>query len=435
MALPSIVIMLITGFYNIADTFFVGKLSTQATAAVGVVFSVMFFVQAIGFFFGHGSGNYISRELGAQRHGNAQRMASTGFFLSFTLGLVVLLVGEACITPLSLWLGSTPTILPHTKQYLGISLLGTPFFTSSLTMNNQMRFQGNARLALWGILSGAIVNVLLDPLFIFVFDMGVAGAALATVIGQFISFLILLRMTYLGGNIRYSWRNFTPKVALFKEIIAGGTPSLSRQGLACIAMILLNTAASAYGDVAIAAMSIVSRCTMMVLAAVIGFGQGFQPFCGFNYGAQQYQRVKQGFWFSVKVCFTFLLLLSCAGWCFPVEIIDLFRRDAEVVAIGCEALKWQLSVLPLLSFTIVSNMLLQTIRKPWRANLLASARSGLFFIPLILILPRLFQLQGVEMCQAISDLLAFLISVPVVRMTFKEMDIQTQNMHHNTTTS
>ena len=200
-------------------------------------------------------------------------------------------------------------------------------------------------------------------------------------------------------------------------------------------MILLNTAASAYGDVAIAAMSIVSRCTMMVLAAVIGFGQGFQPFCGFNYGAQQYQRVKQGFWFSVKVCFIFLLLLSCAGWCFPVEIIDLFRRDAEVVAIGCEALKWQLSVLPLLSFTIVSNMLLQTIRKPWRANLLASARSGLFFIPLILILPRLFQLQGVEMCQAISDLLAFLISVPVVRMTFKEMDIQTQNIHQNTTTS
>ena len=189
--------------------------------------------------------------------------------------------------------------------------------------------------------------------------------------------------------------------------------------------------------VAIAAMSIVSRCTMMVLAAVIGFGQGFQPFCGFNYGAQQYQRVKQGFGFSVKVCFIFLLLLSCAGWCFPVEIIDLFRRDAEVVAIGCEALKWQLSVLPLLSFTIVSNMLLQTIRKPmesltcWRPD----TESGLFFIPLILILPRLFQLQGVEMCQAISDLLAFLISVPVVRMTFKEMDIQTQNMYQNTTTS
>ena len=195
MALPSIMIMLITGFYNIADTFFVGKLSTQATAAVGVVFSVMFFVQAIGFFFGHGSGNYISRELGAQRHGNAQRMASTGFFLSFTLGIAVLLIGEACITPLSLWLGSTPTILPYTEQYLGISLLGTPFFTSSLTMNNQMRFQGNARLALWGILSGAIVNVLLDPLFIFIFDMGVAGAALATVIGQIVSFLILLRMT------------------------------------------------------------------------------------------------------------------------------------------------------------------------------------------------------------------------------------------------
>lgn len=427
MALPTIIIMLITGLYNMADTFFVGKLNTQATAAIGVAFSVMFFIQASGFFCGHGSGNYISRELGAKRHSNATKMASTGFFLSFALGTIILILGEIFLTPLSIWLGSTQTILPYTKDYLGILLLGSPFFTSSLTLNNQMRFQGNARLALWGILSGAIANVILDPIFIFVFDMGISGAAVATVIGQVLSFVILLRMTHYGGNIPLHWRNITLTKQFFKEIVAGGTPSLSRQGLACVAMILLNTNAGKYGDVAIAAMSIVSRCTMMVLAAVIGFGQGFQPFCGFNYGAKKYDRVKQGFWFAVKTCFMFLVFISLGGWFFAEEIIDIFRRDPHVVAIGCVALRWQIVVLPLLSFIIVSNMLLQTIRKPWRANLLASARSGLFFIPLITILPYFFELKGVEMAQAFSDLLSFSVSVPIVFFTFREMDKELKN--------
>ena len=424
MALPTMVIMLVTGLYNIADTFFVGKINTQATAAVGVVFSVMFLVQATGFFFGHGSGNYIARELGAQRHVNAQKMAATGFYLSFGTGLLILIIGEVFLTPVSLWLGSTSTILPYTEKYLGVVLLGTPFFTASLTMNNQLRFQGNARFAMWGIICGAIANVLLDPLFIFVFDMGITGAAVATVLGQIISFVMLWRMTRLQGNIHLRWRNFTPSRIFLKEIVAGGTPSLSRQGLACVAVMLLNHAAGTYGDVAIAGMSIVSRWTMIVLAVVIGFGQGYQPFCGFCYGAGLYGRVKEGFWFSLKVTFVFLVLLSVGAWFFSEEIIDLFRHDIEVVKIGSVALRWQLVALPLLSFTIMSNMLLQTIRKPWRANLLASARSGLFFIPLIIVLPRFWGLAGVEMCQAFSDLLAFLISVPVVWITFKEMNRQ-----------
>ena len=179
MALPTMLIMLTTGLYNIADTFFMGKLSTQATAAIGVAFSMMFFMQAMGFFCGHGSGNYISRELGAKRKDHAERMASIGFLLSFSLGLSICVLGLIFLKPLCIWLGSTPTILPYTQQYLGILLLGAPFLTSSLTMNNQMRFQGNARFALWGILSGAIVNVLLDPLFIFTFQWGIMGAAMA----------------------------------------------------------------------------------------------------------------------------------------------------------------------------------------------------------------------------------------------------------------
>ena len=191
MAIPTIISMLVTGLYNIADTFFVGKIDTQATAAVGIVFSLMFFVQAMGFFFGHGSGNYISRELGARRHENAIKMASTGFFSSFLVGVIVLILGEIFLTPLSLMLGSTPTILPYTEDYMQVILLGAPFLTSSLTLNNQMRLQGNANFAMYGIVTGAILNVVLDPILIFTCGLGVSGAAWATVIGQAVSFVIL----------------------------------------------------------------------------------------------------------------------------------------------------------------------------------------------------------------------------------------------------
>ena len=181
MAVPTIISMLVTSLYNIADTYFVGQINTQATAAVGIVFSVMFFIQSFGFFFGHGSGNYISRELGAKRHNNAVRMASNGFFLSFAFGIVIMIIGLLNLKPLSVLLGSTPTILPYTEKYLGVVLLGAPFLTSSLTLNNQMRLQGNATYAMYGIVVGAVLNVALDPLLIFTFNMGITGAAIATV--------------------------------------------------------------------------------------------------------------------------------------------------------------------------------------------------------------------------------------------------------------
>lgn len=275
MAVPTIITMLVTSLYNIADTFFVGQLNTQSTAAVGVVFPVMFFIQAFGFFFGHGSGNYISRELGAKRHGNAEIMASTGFVYSLVMGCVVMIVGLLMIRPLAVWLGSTPTILPYTEKYMSIILIGAPFMTSSLTINNQMRLQGNAAFAMYGIISGAVLNVILDPIFIFAFDMGVAGAALATVIGQIVGFCVLFFMSRSGENIRINVRKFSPRLAFLKEIVFGGSPSLSRQGLACIAVMMLNVAASTYGDAAIAAMSIVNRITMFIMSAVIGLGQGF----------------------------------------------------------------------------------------------------------------------------------------------------------------
>lgn len=421
MALPTIVSMLVTSLYNMADTYFVGKINTQCTAAVGVSFSVMAVIQAIGFFFGHGSGNYISRKLGAKQTGDAARMAATGFFYSIGFGLVLAIIGRLFITPLSVMLGSTPTILPYTESYLGIIILGAPFMTGSFTMNNQMRFQGNAAFAMLGIVAGAVLNVALAPLFIFVFGMGISGAATATLISQACSFCILFAMTRRRQNIHIRPRNFTPSRQLAKEIVFGGTPSLSRQGLGSIATIMLNVAAGAFGDAAIAGMSIVGRTAYFVYSAIIGLGQGFQPLCGFCYGARLYDRVKEGYLYCIKLGTIFLIAAAVLGFVFAEPIVEEFRSDPDVVAVGAVALRWQLLTFPLIATIIVSNMLLQTIRKPLRANILAAARSGLFFIPLVLTLPRLYGLFGLEISQAVADVCAFAITIPIAWSAFRDM--------------
>lgn len=421
MAVPTIISMLVTSFYNMADTFFVSKINTQCTAAVGIVFSIMSVIQAIGFFFGHGSGNFMSRKLGARQLAEARTMSATGFTYSLSFGVLIAIAGHLLLTDLAVWLGSTPTILPYAKQYLGIVLLGAPFMTASLTMNNQMRFQGNAAYAMYGILTGAVMNVALDALLIFGFGMGIAGAAWATVISQGCSFGILLYMTRKNGGIRINLRHFTPKLSYVKEIIFGGTPSLSRQGLAAISTIALNLSAGVYGDAAIAGMSIVTRFCFFIFAIIIGLGQGFQPLCGFCYGAKLYARVKEGFTYCIKIGTCFLAVCAIAGFAFAPDIVAMFRHDPEVVAVGSAAMRWQMVTFVLLPTIGLTNMLMQTIRKPIRANLVAAARSGLFFIPLVIVLPRYFGLMGVEMCQACSDVCSFAICVPIACTAFGEM--------------
>lgn len=414
LAIPTIISMLVTSFYVMADTYFVGKIDTQSTAAVGISFSVMAIIQAFGFFFGHGSGNYISRRLGAKDHDSAERMASTGFFYAFFAGVLITIFGLWFLTPICTALGSTDTILPYTETYLGIILLGAPFMASSLVLNNQMRFQGNAIYSMIGIIVGAVLNVSLDPLLIFVFDMGIAGAAWSTFISQLCSFIVLLIMDRRGTNIRIKPRNFSLSPSLLKEIIFGGAPSLCRQGLASIATIMLNVAAGVYGDAAIAGMSIVTRICMFINSFIIGFGQGFQPVCGFNYGAKLYHRVREGFWFCIRTGVIFLTFCAITGYIFAPQIVAWFRADdPQVIAIGARALRWQLITLPLGTWVILCNMLLQTIRQPVRAVTLSSARQGLFFIPLILLMPRILGLQGVEMCQATADLCSFILAIPL----------------------
>lgn len=422
LAVPTIISMLVTAIYNVADTYFVGRIDTQSTAAIGISFSAMSVVQAFGFFFGHGSGNYISRMLGARKTGHAETMATIGLFSSFAAGTVIAITGIIFLGPLCMALGSTETILPYAKEYLGIILIGTPFMAASLTLNNQIRFKGNAKYAMVGIISGALINIILDPILIFGFDMGVRGAAIATISGQIIGFAALLFIDRRTGTFSVSFRAFKPTVRAYIEIIKGGLPSLLRQGLLSISTILLNVAAKEYGDSAIAGMAITTRIIYILNAIVIGLGQGYQPVCGFNYGAKLYGRVCKGFRFCVKAGTLFFLTCSVLGYIFAPEAVAIFRKeDAMVIEIGAEALRWQLIALPFGAFTLVSNMMLQTIRKAGRAALLASARQGLFFIPCILILPHLIGIRGVEMTQAIADILSFLLALPLTLGTLKEM--------------
>ena len=421
MAIPTIISMLLTSMYNLVDTFFVGKINTQSTAAVGIVFSVMFFIQAFSFFFGNGSGNYISRQLGAQNTKDAEVMASTGLFYTLVFSLIVMLLGWIFLEPISILLGSTPTILPYTRQYLGISLLGTPFIMGTFCINNQMRFQGFTKYSVYGAISGSIINCLLDPVFIFGFSMGVSGAAVASVIGQICGFIIMLIMSQKEGVIHYTHRRISFEGRFVKEIIAGGTPSISRQGLASVSTIALNSVAGNYGDAAIAAMSIVTRISMFIFSVIVGLGQGFQPMCGFCYGAKLYDRVKEGFWFSTKIGTFFLLFWSVVLIIFSGEVVSLFRDDPEVIAIGIPALRYQMIIFPACSFMMMANMMMQTCRKTIRANILAASRQGLFFIPLIFVLPYFYGLFGVEICQAVSDIISLIVTIPIVWSAFKEM--------------
>lgn len=422
LAVPTILSMLVTSFYNMADTFFVGRINTQSTAAVGVVFSLMAFIQAVGFLFGHGSGNYISRKLGAGDVDEAKKMSAVGFFTSFMAGVVIMISCLFFIEPLSYALGSTETIQPYTVAYLRIILIGAPAMTASLVLNNQMRFQGSAFYAMIGIVSGAVINIVLDPILIFSFGMEIAGAALATTISQYLSFIFLIVMIRRGGNIQISFKNFKPSLYFYKEVIRGGIPSLFRQGLASVATICLNHAAGVYGDAAIAGMSIVTRIMMFVNSALIGFGQGFQPVCGFNYGARRYQRVLEAFYFCVKVAFFCLTGVSIIVFIFAPQLVTIFREDdIEVIEVGTAALRYSIVALPLSSWIIMCNMMLQSIGKGLKASIVASARQGIFFLPLIAILPYFWNLTGVEICQAVSDILALTVSIPLGVSVIREM--------------
>ena len=422
LAIPTIISMLVTGFYNMADTFFVGKISTQATAAVGLVFPVMAIIQAFGFFFGQGSGTFLSRMLGAGNTREANEMAITGFITSLVAGVICAAVGNIFAEPLAYAIGASDTTMADTMSYMRIILMGAPFMMGQFVLNNQLRFQGSAMYSMAGLMCGAVVNVLLDPLLILVLEMGTKGAAIATVAGQMVSFFVLDIGSSQGENIRLDLKNLRINTHYMLEILNGGLPSLFRQGLAATATLMLNHAATKYGgDAAVAGMSVATRVLMMMGSAMIGFGQGFQPVCSYNFGAGLKKRVKDGFFFCVKYGTAFLLVLSVLCFAFAPELIAVFRDDEAVIATGYVALRAQCLTMPLLAFTVMTNMMLQSSGLGLKASISASARSGIFFVPMILLLPALFGLTGVEFAQAAADALAFLLAVPLAFSELRKM--------------
>ena len=413
LAAPTILSMLITSIYNLADTFFVGQISTSASGAVGIVSSLMAILQALGFMLGHGSGSIISRSLGSQNTDAATRFASTSFFTALVFGGIITAAGLLTLPDFMMLLGSTETILPHACAYARPILIAAPLMISSLVMNNILRYEGKANFAMIGLVTGGVLNILLDPVFMFALGLGTAGAGIATALSQTVSFFILLSMFLRGKTVsQFCIHSVTREAREFGMILIGGAPSFGRQGLNSIGGMLLNIAARSYGDAAVAGMSIVSRIFMFIISVVIGVGQGLQPVAAFNYGARKFRRVRQAAIFTMGAAFCMLVVLVALCWVDSDALIRLFRDDPDVTAVALPAFRFQCLAILLQPVIVVANMLFQSVGKAGRATFLACCRQGVFFIPLILILPRTLGLVGVETCQPIADMFTFIVSLP-----------------------
>ena len=415
LGIPAIISMFVTSIYNMADTYFVSIIGTSASGAVGVVFGLQAVMQAFGFMFGHGAGSIIARHLGAGDKEQATRTASTSFFMSIATGLIITILGLILINPVMRLFGATETILPYAREYGVFVLLGAPFITSSCVMNNILRYEGRALLAMVGLTFGGILNIGLDPLFMFALSLGTRGAGLSTMLSQFISFLILLSM-FLRRKSESRIR-ITMVSRKFKdvfEILSVGFASFIRQGLNSVSTMILNNQAAFFGgDPAVAAMSITNRMVFLVFSVALGVGQGFQPVAGFNYGAGKFRRVRQGFFFTLTIGAVFIGAASIVTFIFAGNIMAFFRDDPLVIEIGTPALRAASLVLITHPFAVTSNMLFQSLGKAGRASFLSALRSGLFFIPLVLILPHFFGLSGVWLSQPVADILTAAVSFPV----------------------
>lgn len=422
LGIPTTVSMLITNIYNMADSYFVSQVSLSAGGATSVVFGIMSILQAFGFMFGHGAGSNISRMLGSRHIEKASKYASTGFFWALFVGLFIMIGGLITLEPLMRLLGSTETILPYAMDYGMWILIAAPAMTASCVLNNILRYEGRATLAMIGLTTGGILNMALDPLFIFTFDMGISGAGLATALSQYISFGILLSMFLLKktqSSLSYRW--VAKEFKTVGDIVLTGLPSFARQGLNSVSTMVLNAQAKAFGDAAIAAMGYVGRTSSLIFSVGLGIGQGFQPVSGFNYGAKKYSRVKKGTLFTLGFGAAFIGVISAGCFVFAPQIISLFRKESEVIAIGSEALRIMCIFLLFLPISVVGTMLFQSIGKSIPALILSCLQSGAIFIPLCLILPRFFGVVGIEIAQPLSYFTAALVSLPCTLVFLKHL--------------
>lgn len=412
LGLPTTVSMLITNIYNLADTYFVGGLGESQQAATGILFTLQAIIQAIAFMLGHGSGTYCSKALAEKDTDTATTYVSTAFYTGFFIGLVLLVFGLIFLTPFMRLLGSTETILPYAKDYGFWVLLSCPFMICSLILNNNLRYEGIALFSMIGLTFGGVLNILGDYILVVKVGMGVYGAGLATAASQVVSFVILL-VLYIKkaqGSIKLSAVKLDKIV--FVNIVKGGLPSLIRQGLSSISNGILNNVIKPYGDSAIAAVSIVNRYSSFVLAVGIGIGQGFQPVAAFNYSAKKYDRVKKGLVFTWAFSTIFVGIIAILGIVFAPQVIRIFQKVEEVVKLGSFSLIIASIGLLMLPSSTSANMLFQSIRQAKKASFLALLRSGLVFIPVLIILSAVWGLYGVLSAQGVADFISGIVSIP-----------------------
>ena len=415
LGIPTTISMLITNIYNMADTYFVSQISLSASGATGIVFAVMAILQAFGFMCGHGSGSNISRSLGRKDEENASRFASSGLFLSFCISLVLMIAGLVFLEPLMRLLGSTDTILVEAMNYGRFIFLAAPAMVMSCVCNNILRYEGRAVYAMVGLTFGGILNMMLDPILIFVFHLGISGAGIATMVAQYLSLFILLIPFFrnrTASRLRLSY--ISRNIDTFINIIVTGSPSLARQGLNSISTAMLNMMAKPLGDAAIAAMSVVGRVSNMLFSLSLGIAQGFQPVSSFNYGAGDYKRVKESTVFTIGFGTALIAVLCTLAFVNAPLIISLFRSEELVIEIGSAALRLMCFGLLLLPTVSVTNMLFQGIGESKKALFVACLQSGAFFIPLVVILTRAFGVNGLICATPLSYLLAFSVALPMV---------------------
>lgn len=434
LGIPTTLSMMVTSLYNLADTYFVSLLGNDAvTAAVSNLLALMSIIQAIGFTYGMGSGSIISRLLGKRDREGADKVASSSFFIAFLSGVLILAFGLIFLTPLMKLFGSVDAeVLGYSKEYARYILYAAPFMCMSFVMNNVLRAEGKAVLSMVGLIIGALVNVALDPILIFAAGLGVTGAALATCISQIVSFVILLCMFLTGKTIvRLKIKAISRKLNVYGEVIATGFPSFCRQILASLCTVFLNNAAYTYGtlhygvsdggEAAQASFGVVQKVFMLAFSISLGIGQGYQPVLGYNYSAKRFDRVRSAYLFTLG--FSTCLMVAFAAVCaiFSPQIMKMFSLSEQATEIGTLTLRLQCICMPLLPLNFMAGVTYQVVGNKAIASLLSVSRQGLFYIPAVLVLPKLFGLVGVQCCQSVSDLLSCLFAIPFTVMFFNHL--------------
>ncbi|MBQ8074735.1 MAG: MATE family efflux transporter [Oscillospiraceae bacterium] len=422
MAVPTIVAQLITTIYNLVDTYFVSTLGTNATAAVGVNASLERAITLIGSLIGAGACSYISRLLGAKREEDAHRVLSTSFFTGIGLGVVLLVLGKMLIEPMVYFLGATPECAEYSMQYANYVLYAAPFMVGSFILNMCLRSEGSATFSMIGIGFGGILNCFLDPLFIYKFQLGVAGASMATAISKFISFCILL-WPYIRkkSSVQIAIQKFRYVAEDVKSVLSIGSTSFFRSAGAVVCSTLINRIGGSYSTSALAALSISNRVMEFPFAIILGFGQGYQPVVGFNWGAKSWDRVKKSLDFALKVSVIGGLVIGLLLIIFANPVVHIFNKqaDSEVLSIGVYCIRFQSALLFAHAINSIINMFYAGIGKAKWALLMSTARQGYLFIPLVFILPPLFGTYGVASVQATADLVSLAISIPLMLKAYK----------------